>query len=229
MSIILDINPVRQNSPNSCWWACMRMVFAYCDRFYHHPRDLSPAFGSWLDPNRPIPTLLYPPYLEGEEASDYDDLGHMRRDMILHPREWYRHGVPMTARGLRLLDQLTSFAPLPDRPGFGHWTHDQVEERLRRFGPFLFIGNWNGEGFHAVLVIGRERQDDMDEIVYIDPAMGAALNVSIAHFNRMMSGIGIQQGNPLYLPQAARRRRFRLDRCIKASPMTTSGRLTCPA
>ena len=219
MSIRLDIQPRRQASPNSCWWACMSMVFSYQGRPITFPWNLSPIFGSTgfsgspMSPSSPFPRQQYPPFLHNDRQDTYDDYRNWSRDTILHPSEWYLRGVPMTRRGLQYLMELTPFAPLPDRPAFGRWTCQEVEDRIRRYGPFIFIGNWNGQGFHAILVIGRERSEDgIDEVIYIDPAMGMAIPVSIEHFNRKMSSISVQRGNPIYLPAAANRNRTVLDR-----------------
>ena len=75
---------------------------------------------------------------------------------------------------------------------------------LRAHGPYLFIGNWNRQSFHAVLVVGREESivesRSIDEVIYIDPAVGSELNVSITFFNRRMSSLRAGPNNPLYFP-----------------------------
>ncbi|MEM9718058.1 MAG: papain-like cysteine protease family protein [Bacteroidota bacterium] len=213
MPILLNIPPIRQLSPNSCWWACMQMVLSYSGRNFASPWDLNPVFMPRYNPG--LPRVQSPPYLAGETIGQYaEDPRRWERHTILHPSEWYQRGVPMTARGLRYLQQLTGFEGLPSRPAFGSWTTDLVEEKLRQHGPYIFIGNWNGQGFHAILVIGRE-QNQRDEVVYIDPAMGRRMRVAIRFFNNMMSSVGVQTGNPLIFPRASQRLRARMDEPIR--------------
>jgi hypothetical protein len=188
MSYVLDITPRQQRSQMSCWWACVSMVIEY----YEHRRYLMPGAyrGIFERPwNRPMTGLGDAVFLE--------DGAHM-----LAPYEWYDRGLPMTERALRRFCDITGFQPITNRPPFGQWTPDIIEAKLREFGPFLFVGNWNNQGFHAVLFIGRETTDlgdgaMIDEVVYVDPAMGMALRGNIEEINGKMSSVGLSTYNPL--------------------------------
>ncbi|MEL6631784.1 MAG: papain-like cysteine protease family protein [Bacteroidota bacterium] len=216
MSIILNISPLRQPTQMSCWWTCMRMVYIYAgENDPYFPENRDPAFRPVGGSVGRLHHLEFPDASEIDTSNDTATAITMRRwsqRVVLHPSEWYQRGVPMTPRGLERMQELTGFAPVPNQPAFGQWTTEHIEDYIRTNGPFMFIGNWNGQGFHAVLVIGREEQAEVDEIVYIDPAMGMRINVNIEYFNEMMSSIGMQRGNPVYYPPAARRRRTTLNR-----------------
>lgn len=190
MSIHLQVTPRRQESQNSCWWVCMRMTLEYYgQRVSDDPSSFKPEF---------VPPVFRPV----QPVPDSDILPD--GTALLAPYEWYRHGVPMSESGLQKLCEITGFRPINERPAFGSWSIDDVEQMLRTHGPVLFVGNWNGQGFHAVLVVARERfgegSEAVDEVIYIDPAMGFEVPVSLAHFNREMSSVSDDPNNPLYYP-----------------------------
>lgn len=189
MTLVLRLTARQQATQLSCWWACMRMVLAYYGQHVTLPEEYRVEF------RRPFGYVSTPGSLPRYDAN---------ADMT-QPFEWYYFGVPNDVRCLERLCNITGFRPLSRRPAFGHWTAQDVEDTLRRHGPFMFVGNWNRQGSHAVLVIGRKVSDpgtanQIDEVIYIDPAQGQALPVNIAHFNAMMASVGASQVNPLRFP-----------------------------
>lgn len=186
MSLVHRVRPVLQSGDYSCWWACMRMTLAYYGRFFAAPWHYKPDF------RYPVGRPISP----DEWRADHDPVtGQLR------PYEWFWHGVPMQRESLTALSEITDFGAIAERRPFGTWTTQFVEATLRRHGPFFFIGNWNNQGFHAVLVIGRRitdagTPDQIDEVLVNDPASGQRLNMSIHHFNRCMSSVGAYAFNP---------------------------------
>ncbi|MEE8385975.1 MAG: papain-like cysteine protease family protein [Dehalococcoidia bacterium] len=205
MSLLLNVTARRQESQKSCWWACMRMVLAYFGR--SQPSGPSYYRQALARPwNRPST-----PFADHEVLSD--------GTASMAPYEWYQHGVPMNNRALQRLCQITGFRPIQNLPAFGSWTAELVEEKLRQHGPYLFVGNWNNRGFHAVLVVGREvtnvgpsASDVIDEVMYIDPAMGQRISVNIEHLNSQMRFVGLSASNPLYYPASQPIRETQFDR-----------------
>lgn len=197
MALHLRVRPVQQTTRMSCWWACMRMVLTYYGRAAPwNPGEFNAAFRRPLHrPRGQFPTVFPRMSPQGEVLP-----------AEMPPYEWYDYGVPMNVPALRNLCQLTGFTGVTGRPAFGSWTLDKVEEILRRCGPFLFLGNWNRQGFHAVLVVGRVTTavggSPIHEVKYIDPASGQEIACNIQWFNTMMSSLGASSYNPLYLPNS---------------------------
>lgn len=203
MSIELAVTPIRQTTPMSCWWVCMSMVLGYYGQQYRYPWDFRPEF------RRPfarvaspvMPDLLYP---DIDTAMEYDaSLHHSSELTFLQPYEWYDHGLPRSARAFEALSSITGFRGF-DRPAFGRWTANDVETRLRRFGPYIFCGFWNGFP-HAILVTGLLRNEGDISVVTIDPNNGFAFSDSLEGFNSKMDErmreFNFNSFNPLYLPQ----------------------------
>lgn len=194
MSILLDVDVARQASANSCWWACLRMMIRYYGRPPVSPEMLNDRF------RRPPSMRPWDPtsYQAIARTPDVDD------DNLLMPYEWFDFGVPMTVGALRILCELTGLAPLGDSvPRHQEWEAETFEANLRRFGPFIFIGNWNGQGFHAILVTGRIReqvgQNTEDRIYYNDPAYASTQYLTVAEFKERVRNIGLAGYSVLYL------------------------------
>ena len=204
MSIELAVTPQRQTTPMSCWWVCMSMVLHYYGQRHRYPWDFRPEFrrpfgraASPVIPDLHMPTI--------DEAMDHD--ASLRRSaelMFPQPYEWFDHGLPRNVRAFEMLSRITGFRGF-DRPAFGHWSANDVEPRLRRFGPYIFCGFWNGFP-HAILVTGLLRNEGDISVVTIDPNNGFAFSDSLDGFNSKMDErmreFNFNSYNPLYLPQS---------------------------
>lgn len=122
----------------------------------------------------------------------------------MQPYEWYDHGLPRNRRAFDLLVDITGFRGF-DRPAFGAWTADDVESRLRRYGPYAFFGFWSGFP-HVILVVGIIQSGSETQVVSIDPARGFATGEPLPDFNHRMSSrmreFNFNGLNPLYFPQS---------------------------
>ena len=202
MTIELRVPGRVQTSQMSCWWASMAMVLEYYGRDYTYPWYFSAEFARPLyRPDDGIPDLVYPsldavlardPMLLDPGASTY-----------LQPYEWYERGLPESRAAFARLRSISGFRGF-DRPAFGAWTAEDVESRLRRYGPYVFFGSWNGFP-HAIVTVGLIRRDTGAEVVTIDPIRGFATSESLASFNQRMAsnlaGYNFASLNPMYLPQ----------------------------
>jgi hypothetical protein len=128
-----------------------------------------------------------------------DPSGHT----YLQPYEWYERGLPESRAAFERLRSISGFRGF-DRPAFGAWTAEDVESRLRRYGPYVFFGSWNGFP-HAIVTVGLIASGAGAEVVTIDPIRGFATNESLASFNQRMAsnlaGYNFASLNPMYLPQ----------------------------
>lgn len=203
MPIELAVTPQRQTTPMSCWWVCMSMVLSYYGQRYRYPWDFRPEFHRPLGRvSSPVMPDVRSPTID--EAMSYDaTLRHSGDLAFLQPYEWFDHGLPRNARAFELLSRITGFRGF-DRPAFGRWTANDVESRLRQYGPYIFCGFWNGFP-HAILVTGLLRHEDDVSVVTIDPNNGFAYSDSLEGFNSKMDErmreFNFNRYNPLYLPQ----------------------------
>jgi len=203
MTIELRVGGRVQATQNSCWWTCMAMVLAYYGRDYEFPWQYRSDFRrpTWLVP-RGLSPDWHMPTIDEAMAPD----GTLRPDDLayLEPHEWYERGLPASRGAFERLTSITEFRGLPSRPAFGQWTANDVEERLRRHGPYVFFGSWNGFP-HAIVTVGLLRNAGGADVVTIDPIRGFAANLSLAEFNqrmtRRMAAFNFFDLNPMYLPQ----------------------------
>ena len=190
MPLYLDV-PVRaQNTPNECWWACMRMIFAYYGRYHVSPTEVSGQFDlSWSPWAGHLSRSPFPPSLDVLEPT---------------PSLWTTFGVPPIDRAMGLLSRLTGFRRIAERPA--DWTGESLEALLRDHGPLMFYGRRQG-AFHAFVLTGA----DGVQACLNDPDGGAPYRESIESFNRHMVAVGVIPGpggavvsfheyNPMYLP-----------------------------
>jgi len=202
MTIELRVPGRVQTSQMSCWWASMAMVLEYYGRDYTYPWHFSAEFARpWNRLDDGIPDRIYgdldaalehdPRLLDPEGHSD------------LQPYEWYEHGLPPNRAGFGHLRSISGFRGF-DRPAFGAWTAEDVESRLRRYGPYVFFGSWNGFP-HAIVTVGLIGRAGGAEVVTIDPIRGFATGESLGDFNRRMAtnlaGFNFESLNPMYCPQ----------------------------
>jgi hypothetical protein len=203
MSIELRVPGRVQASQMSCWWACMAMVLEYYGRDYANPWDFNAQFARpWNRPDDGIPDLVYERDIERALERDpelRDHTGHA----YYEPYEWYSLGLPRNPAALERLRDISGFRGF-DRPAFGAWTADDVESRLRRHGPYIFFGSWNGFA-HAIVCVGLHAQPGGALVATIDPIRGFATSEPLATFNeRMQRGAHsffLDGLNPLYYPQ----------------------------
>lgn len=204
MTIELRVKARTQTSPMSCWWACMAMVLEYYGHNYILPSQYRESFRRPFF--RPLSPSLYTAdrhYATGNQLQNMP-LEQAEGHTYLEPYEWYDHGLPGNRHAFSLLSRITGFQGF-SRPAFGRWTADDFKERLENFGPYVFMGFWNGFP-HAILVIGVVQNASSTNIISIDPARGFAASESLSAFNaRMRSQSMIEYTfnnlNPLYLPQ----------------------------
>jgi len=187
MAIYLDVPIIGQLTPMSCWWACMRMILSY----YGRPAPLNPgSVNSQFD--------------VGTRSGTTDAY----RSRAL-PSYWYFQGVPPEYLGTAA--ELTGFR-IGDR--VGAWTARSTEVALRRYGPMIFYGVWNGFP-HAIVLKGAT-----DSVILLnDPgenpeerrsAAGFSDVQSYAWLNERVSNRVVRSGNesgvtfspPMYLPDA---------------------------
>jgi hypothetical protein len=202
MSIELRVPGRAQTSQMSCWWASMAMVLEYYGRHYTYPWHFNAAFARpWNAPNDGIPDQVYGS-LDDAMARD-PELHGSGADIYLQPYEWYERGLPTNRAGFDRLRAISGFRGF-DRPAFGAWTADDVESRLRRYGPYVFFGSWNGFP-HAIVTVGLIVVNGGPEVVTIDPIRGFASNEPLATFNQRMArnlaGFNFESLNPMYYPQ----------------------------
>jgi hypothetical protein len=180
----------------------MAMILEYYDRNYIFPWDYRSQFARpWNRPPSPLPAIRNPTI---DQAMQHD--ATLRRTTELsfsEPYEWYQRGIPRNRRAFALLSEITGFRGF-DRPAFGNWTADDVESRLRRYGPYAFFGFWNRFP-HVILTVGIIQQGSNTQVVTIDPIRGVATGESLASFNTRMATnmreFNFDGLNPLYLPQ----------------------------
>ncbi|MFK7767556.1 MAG: papain-like cysteine protease family protein [Mariniblastus sp.] len=173
MSIELKVVPRRQATANSCWWASIAMVLQYYGRNYRVPSDFSNEFSRTHDPN----SRGFSP-----------------------PNQWYQNGLPIQQGAYRLLSEITGFRGLRTRPRAGAWTAIDVSRRLRRYGPLVFFGQWNGAP-HSIVVTGLSEIGPEPRVVMIDPARGFPSMHTLEDFNSHMGRLNSISGlNPFYFP-----------------------------
>jgi len=166
----------------SCWWASIAMVLEYYGRTYRHPGEYRVEFRRpWSQPRTGLPATSSPSV---QQAMQHDPTLRRTAELVTtEPYEWYEHGVPPTPTAMRRLLDLTGFQRVTPLPATGSWTLGDVEGLLRRNGPLVFFGTWNGAP-HAVVVIGALARTN--QVVYIDPARGFPVSVSLRQFNQLM-------------------------------------------
>lgn len=203
MTIELRVPGRVQTSQMSCWWASMAMVLEYYGRHYSDPWHFSAEFARpWNRPRIGLPELVYgsldaalarDPMLLDPGASTY-----------MQPYEWFEHGMPESRAAFARLGSISGFRGF-DRPAFGAWTAEDVESRLRRYGPYVFFGSWNGFP-HAIVTVGLTTGATGTQVVTIDPIRGFATGEPLADFNRRMArnlaNYNFDSLNPMYCPQA---------------------------
>lgn len=203
MTLELRVPRRQQMSQMSCWWACMAMVLEYYGRDYTYPWQFNSQFARpWNRPHDGSPDMVY----ESLDAALARDTDLLRADArhYLEPYEWYEHGLPANRAAFERLGEISGFRGF-DRPAFGAWTAADVESRLRRHGPFVFFGSWNGFP-HAILTVGViERGAGAEaEIVTIDPIRGFPTQEAVSSFNERMtqrlSGADFASLNPMHYP-----------------------------
>lgn len=203
MTIELLVPGRLQTSQMSCWWACMAMILEYYGRDYTYPWHFRSQFGRpW---NRPLNPFGDAAHSSLDEEMARDPTLVMAHDSIyLEPYEWYEHGLPANRRAFETLREISGFRGF-DRPAFGRWTAADIETRLRRYGPFVFFGSWNGYP-HAILTVGLIERSAGAEVVSIDPIRGFATGESLAEFNHRMvsrmSASNFDSLNPMHWPQS---------------------------
>ncbi|MBI5718685.1 MAG: hypothetical protein HZC37_13460 [Burkholderiales bacterium] len=200
MTIELRVPGRVQTSQMSCWWASMAMVLEYYGRDYTYPWQFNAEFARpWNQPDDGIGDMVY-----GALDPTRDPLLiEAHAETYLQPYEWYRHGLPESRAGFARLRSISGFRGF-DRPAFGAWTAEDVESRLRSYGPYVFFGSWNGFP-HAIVTVGLITRGSESEVVTIDPIRGFATNESLASFNQRMAsnlaGYNFASLNPMYYPQ----------------------------
>lgn len=220
VSIELRVVPRQQRSIMSCWWAGMAMILAYYGQHHPVPWTYREAFRRPLGrPSYPIPDVRFssetynilsydPPRYRRMTGRQIQEDRRLRLEEVnfIQPYEWYDRGLPSSRNALRFLTEITGFKSF-SRPAFGEWTAEDFELRLRRYGPYLFLGRWEGEP-HAIVVVGLHQTSNGAEVISIDPALPDnyfAAGESLSSFNnRMRLGLDIFQRNPynpLYFPQ----------------------------
>lgn len=202
MTIELRVPGRVQTSQMSCWWASMAMVLEYYGRDYTYPWQFSAQFARpWDRPRDAIPDMVYGS-LDAALARD-PMLRDAGADTYLQPYEWYESGLPESRAGFARLRSISGFRGF-DRPAFGAWTAEDVESRLRRYGPYVFFGSWNGFP-HALVTVGLVVSGGETQVVTIDPIRGFPTSESLASFNRRMAsnlaGYNFDSLNPMYCPQ----------------------------
>jgi hypothetical protein len=190
----------------------MAMILEYYGQHYSFPWEYRSQFARPF--NRPITGSPYADqdFMSLDEAMRQDpalrqfNSQHRHESMSYsRPYEWYYHGIPRRSRqAFELLCEITGFQSF-SRPAFGRWTADDVESRLRQYGPYAFFGFWNSFP-HVILMVGIVTQGGNTNVVTIDPARGFPTSESLQQFNTRMASDEMQEFNfnglnPLYLPQ----------------------------
>ncbi len=187
MPLYLDVPVYSQSTPYECWWACMRMIFAYYGHFYLLPDQISSRFDLSLSPfqahqsRSPLPP---------DDAT-----------IVSSPALWRTFGVPPVDEAMQTLSQLTGFRRIAERPVA--WNPETLEQLLRQHGPLMFYGRRQG-AFHAFVLTGA---DGVQACMH-DPDGGEPFRESIENFNRRLVSIGVDRSgrinfhsyNPMYLP-----------------------------
>lgn len=203
-----------QASQLSCWWACMAMVLEYYGRDYLYPWHFHSAFARpWNRPRGLYPDISMHDADRIFATREPEDLfapdGSVRgvyEAMYLEPWEWYELGLPPHRGAFDRLSEISGFRGFDERPAFGRWTKEDVESRLRRHGPYVFFGSWNGFP-DALVVIGLidPGLNGEPDVIRIDPINGDPLPERLSAFNRRMvqnmAGWNFDTLNPMYLPQ----------------------------
>ncbi len=205
MTIELRVTPRIQTSPMSCWWACMAMTLEYYGQNYLYPWHFKAEFERpWNQPMLPWRRDFHYPSIN--DAIQHDSSLQRTQELaFMEPYEWYEHGLPRNRRAFEALAAITGFRGF-DRPSFGSWTRDDVESRLREYGPYMFLGFWSGVP-HAILVVGLVENEAGIQVVSIDPVRGFATGESLERFNHRMGSPEMREFtfnrlNPLYKPQS---------------------------
>jgi hypothetical protein len=98
---------------------------------------------------------------------------------------------------------VTGFVGVSPCPAYGQWTAADFLTALRRNGPFVFHGWWNGVP-HSIVVCGVDDAPGAQVVAYMDPVRGFVTDQALAAFNRRMSGMVIGAAaigfNPVHLP-----------------------------
>jgi len=185
MAINLDVPIIGQLSPMSCWWACMRMVFTYYGRRAPlTPSQLNSQFGFEMQ------FRTTDPYRRRAE-----------------PNQWYFQGIPPEYLGTAA--DLTVFR-IGDRDGA--WNARSTEAALRRYGPMIFYGVWNGfphaivlkgaaEGMIFLNDPGENPEERRSEMGFGDVQSYDWLNERVS--NRVVrsgGSSGVPYAPPMYLP-----------------------------
>ena len=204
MTIELLVPGRVQTSQMSCWWACMAMILEYYGRDYTYPWHFRGQFGRpWNRPDDGFPDVVHDSF-DAAMARGDPELRRSAEMTYLQPYEWYEHGLPANRGAFEQLREISGFRGF-DRPAFGHWTAADVEARLRRHGPYVFFGSWNGFP-HAILTVGLIERTAGAEVVTIDPIRGFATQEPLADFNHRMvnrmSSANFDSLNPMHLPMS---------------------------
>ncbi len=203
MTIELRVPGRVQTSQMSCWWACMAMILEYYGRDYSYPWHFRSQFARpWNQPLRAFGDATHGS-LDEEMLRD-PSLAASHESVFLQPYEWYERGLPANRHAFEALREISGFRGF-ERPAFGQWTAANVESHLRRYGPYVFFGSWNGFP-HAILTVGLIERSSGAEVVTIDPIRGFATGESLDEFNHRMvnrmSAANFDSLNPMHLPQA---------------------------
>jgi hypothetical protein len=210
MPYILDVRPLRQSTSMSCWWTCFRMMREYARlETPFHPSLFNPVFR--IDPFRasigPLPRMSYAYSAPVGLTAMTDGSG----DPIIDPSEWYNYGVPTDPRAITILQEITGFRTITERPPLRRWTIQHFQTKLNEFGPIMFISNWNSAGQHAVVVNGTMLDSSEGSVVFCDPAYGIERSLSVSDFNNLMPQLAMIRDNPMWLAQAAGVNRVRVN------------------
>lgn len=206
MRLELMVQPHRQNSPMSCWWTAMATVRAYYGRNYEPvPWLVHPEFRPSVNPsNGPYPRYQFPDTsrLPPDDPAAQLNSRDLAEQMTTDPSQWYWRGLPGRTAEMRQLLEITHFRGIGTSPRPGHWSIRDVAAVLRRCGPYIFLGQWNGYP-HAVTVVGVD--SGQQNVAYIDPAAGFVVSRPITAFNqtmgvRSLSAFENARLNPIYFP-----------------------------
>jgi hypothetical protein len=185
MAINLNVPLFGQMSPMSCWWACMRMIFSY----YGRPAPMTPS-------------LLNSQFGFGLQSGTTDPYRSRAQ-----PSQWYFQGIPPEYLGTAA--DLTGFR-IGDREGA--WNESNTEAALRRYGPMIFYGVWNGfphaivlKGASAGMIFlndpGENPEERGSETGFSDVQSYDWLNARVS--NRVVGSgadAGVTYAPPMYLP-----------------------------
>ena len=188
MSLHLRVIPRQQRTTMSCWWASMAMILEYYGERYASPWTFRAEFARpWNLPPSPVPRLHYPSI---DRALDADRSLSSRASSLMYsePYEWYYHGLPKNRNAFERLSRITGFRGFDNRPAWGSWTAHHIETFLRRYGPYMFFGQWNLLP-HTIVVIGVIDEDSSVQVITIDPAYGNFNSETLTSFNRRMNSI----------------------------------------